>query len=127
MGYTIKLAAEKTHLSPNTLRYYEKEGLLLNVARTKSGIRSYSDQDLELLGLISCLKNTDMSIRQIRDFVNLSHQGPEKIKERCELVIANKCEVEKLMVEMIQDLEKVAHKIDHYTKEYEEYQLENKQ
>ena len=49
MGYTIKLAAEKTHLSPNTLRYYEKEGLLLNVARKKSGIRSYSDQDLELL------------------------------------------------------------------------------
>ena len=119
MGYTIKLAAEKTHLSPNTLRYYEKEGLLLNVARTKSGIRSYSDQDLELLGLISCLKNTDMSIRQI--------QGPETLKERCELLIAHKCEVEKRMEEMQQHLEKVAHKIDHYTKEYEEYQLENKQ
>ena len=127
MGYTIKLAAEKTHLSPNTLRYYEKEGLLLNVARTKSGIRSYSDQDLELLGLISCLKNTDMSIRQIRDFVNSSHQGPETLKERCELLIAHKCEVEKRMEEMQQHLEKVAHKIDHYTKEYEEYQLENKQ
>ena len=68
-----------------------------------------------------------ISVQTLCDIVNLSHQGPETLKERCELLIAHKCEVEKRMEEMQQHLEKVAHKIDHYTKEYEEYQLENKQ
>ena len=58
MGYTVKKVAEKTKLSPNALRYYEKEGLLPNVGRTKGGIRLYSDEDLEWIASICCLKNT---------------------------------------------------------------------
>ena len=94
MGYTVKKVAEKTKLSPNALRYYEKEGLLPNVGRTKGGIRLYSDEDLEWIGLICCLKNTGMSIKQIRDFVTLSLQGPETLKDRCEMLVEHKREVE---------------------------------
>ncbi|MDL2318472.1 MerR family transcriptional regulator [Eubacteriales bacterium OttesenSCG-928-A19] len=121
MGYTVKTVAEKTNLSPNTLRYYEKEGLLPNVRRTEGGIRHYSDEDLEWLGLICCLKNTGMSIRQIRDFVNLSLQGPETLGARCEMLVAHKEGVEAHIAEMNHHLEKVTHKIAHFTRQYDEY------
>ncbi|HUX52660.1 MAG TPA: MerR family transcriptional regulator [Spirochaetia bacterium] len=120
MGYTVKMVAEKTNLSPNTLRYYEKEGLLPSVRRTKSGIRHYSDEDLEWLSLICCLKNTGMSIKQIRDFVDLSLQGPETLKDRCEMLVAHKESVEAHIAETNRHLEKVTHKIAHYTRQYNE-------
>lgn len=121
MGYTVKTAAEKSNLSPYALRYYEKEGLLPHIQRTESGIRRYSDEDLEWLGLVCCLKNTGMSIRQIRDFVNLSLQGPETLKERCDLLLAHKKEVEQRIEEMNRYLEKVSCKIVCFTEQYEEY------
>ena len=120
MGYTVKMVAEKTNLSPNTLRFYEKEGLLPHIKRSQSGIRHYSEDDLEWLGLICCLKNTGMSIKQIRDFVDLSAQGPETLKERCELLIAHKKEVEKHIEETNRHLEQVTRKIAYFTKQYKE-------
>lgn len=55
MGYTVKMVAEKTNISPHVLRYYEKEGLLPHVKRTAGGIRHYSEVDLEWLSLIDQL------------------------------------------------------------------------
>lgn len=126
MEYTVKMVAERTSLSPYVLRYYEKEGLLPHIKRTKSGIRHYSDADLEWLGLVCCLKNTGMSIKQIRDFVNLSLQGPQSLKERCELLLAHKKEVETHIEEMNRHLEKVSCKIAYFTKQYEEYAAKQK-
>lgn len=119
MGYTVKMVSEKTHLSPHVLRYYEKEGLLPHIKRTASGIRHYSDADLEWLGLICCLKNTGMSIKQIRDFVNLSLQGPETLKTRCEMLLEHKREVEDHIAEMNHHLVEVTRKIDYFSKQYE--------
>ena len=62
--YTIQEACNKSGLSAHTLRYYEKEGLLSGVERSQGGFRHYTDEDLERLGLICCLKNTGMSIRR---------------------------------------------------------------
>ncbi len=76
----------QSNLEKNTSQ--SKHSAILRKGGAAAQCRAYKkrhpqlpDQDLELLGLISCLKNTDMSIRQIRDFVNLSHQGPETLKE----------------------------------------------
>lgn len=124
MGYTVRIAAEKASLSPNTLRYYEKEGLLPHIQRSESGIRHYSDEDLEWLSLVCCLKNTGMSIKQIRDFVNLSLQGPETLNERCDMLAAHKRSVEKQMEEMQKYLEKVSHKIAYFTRQYKDYCME---
>ncbi|WP_298002236.1 MerR family transcriptional regulator [Oceanispirochaeta sp.] len=117
----MKTVAERTNLSPNTLRYYEKEGLLPSIKRTKSGIRHYSDEDLEWLGLICCLKNTGMSIKQIRDFVDLSLQGSATLKARCEMLVDHKRSVEKHIEQMNLHLEKVTHKIEFFTKQYEDF------
>jgi DNA-binding transcriptional MerR regulator len=122
MKYTIKQAAERTGLSPYVLRYYEREGLLSPVERSKSGIRRYSQEDLDWLGLVCCLKNTGMSLKQIKVFVDLSAQGGQTLKRRCELLAAHKKNVEAQIQQMQEHLGKVSWKIDYFTRQYEEYE-----
>ncbi|AEY68031.1 MerR family transcriptional regulator [Clostridium sp. BNL1100] len=121
MDYSIKQVSEKTNLKAHVLRYYEREGLLPNVSRSESGIRRYSEEDLEWLGLICCLKNTGMSIKQIREFVALSTQGKGTLKQRCDMLIEHKKTVKSQIEEMNNHLKKVTHKIEYFTSQYEEY------
>ena len=85
MSYTISEAAEKTGLPPSTIRYYDKEGLLPNIKR-KNGIRVFEDMDLRLMGLLTCLKNTGMPIKRIRDYVELTSKGDDTLQERYEII-----------------------------------------
>ena len=121
MEYTIRQVSEKTHLKAHVLRYYEKEGLLPFVRRNEKGIRRYSEDDLEWLGLICCLKNTGMTIKQIKDFVALSMLGDETLKERCEMLRDHKRNVEERINEMQGYLKKVACKIEYFTAQYKKY------
>jgi len=126
MDYTVKEISEKTNLKPHVLRYYENEGLLPHVQRTKGGIRRYTDADLEWIGLICCLKNTGMSIKQIRDFVNLSLQGSQTLYERCEMLKRHREDVIVKIGEMETHLKLVTHKIEYFTKQYNEYKAQAK-
>lgn len=121
MDYSISQVSERTKLKAHVLRYYEREGLLPLVSRSESGIRRYSEDDLEWLGLICCLKNTGMSIKQIKDFVELSMQGEQTLKQRCDMLIEHKADVEAQIKEMQKHLLKVEHKIKHFTAQYEKY------
>ncbi|MDR2417946.1 MAG: MerR family transcriptional regulator [Treponema sp.] len=116
MSYSIKEVSEKTGLAPHVLRYYENEGLLPSVARSRSGIRRYSENDLEWLSLICCLKNTGMSIKQIKNFVELSLEGDTTLQERCKLLREHKKNVEAQILEMQKHLQKVTHKIEYFSK-----------
>ena len=122
MDYSIKQISLKTQLPCHTLRYYEREGLLPYVQRSQGGIRRFSEDDLEWLGLICCLKSTGMPIKQIKEFVALSMQGGETLKERCEMLIAHKKSVIEQMDTMEKHLQKVTKKIECFTAQYEEYQ-----
>ena len=73
--YSIQDVSRKTGLTAHTLRYYEKEGLIPSIERSQGGIRQYTDEDLEALGLICCLKNTGMSLQEIARFVQLTQAG----------------------------------------------------
>lgn len=89
MSYTISEAAQKTGLSPSTIRFYDKEGLLPNIKR-KNGIRVFEDMDLRLMGLLTCLKNTGMPIKRIRDYVELTSKGDDTLQERYEIIKAQR-------------------------------------
>ncbi len=125
MNYSIRQVSEKTSLKAHVLRYYEREGLLPFVNRSVNGVRRYSEDDLEWLGLICCLKNTGMSIKQIKDFVELSMRGGETLKQRCDMLREHKKNVEKEIEEMQKHLRKVSHKIEYFTGQYEKYLAEN--
>jgi Predicted transcriptional regulators len=84
MTYTISQVAEQFSLEPHTLRYYEKEGILAP-NKSEKGIRFYTDDDLEQLEMVCCLKRTGMSIRDMRKYFDLCAQGDETVAQRLEI------------------------------------------
>ena len=120
--YSIQEVCNKTGLTAHTLRYYEKEGLLTSVARSAGGFRQYSDEDMEWLGLICCLKNTGMSIQEIARFVQLTHEGDHTLSERVELLREHRERVLERMAEMQKHLDKVTWKLNFYSEKLKDYQ-----
>lgn len=86
MELTIGEAAEKLHLSIHTLRYYEKEGLLLLVKRADNGQRVYTLDDIQWVYMIRCLRDTGMSIQNIKQYLSLFKQGLKTVPERKEFL-----------------------------------------
>ena len=84
-SYTPAEAAELSGFSIDTLRYYEREGILSPVARTAGGRRVYSDDDLGRLGFLRCLRDTGMPIAQLRRYAELSADDAT-VPERIELL-----------------------------------------
>ena len=111
--YSIKQVAQQTNLTPYTLRYYEKEGLIPSVDRDKGGRRRFTQENLEWIGLICCLKSTGMSVKQIREFVDLNRMGDCTLAQRCEMLVEHKRNMEVEIEMMHEYLEKVEHKIQH--------------
>ena len=120
--YSIQEVSKKTGLTAHTLRYYEKEGLISGVERTQGGFRQYTDEDLERLGLICCLKNTGMSIQEIARFVQLTHEGDHTLEERVELLRAHRERVLEKMAEMQKHLDKVTWKLNFFTEKLRAYE-----
>ena len=120
--YTIQEVSDKTGLTAHTLRYYEKEGLISGVERTSGGFRQYTDEDLERLSLIRCLKSTGMSIREISRFVQLSREGDRTLKERVEILRVQREQVLAHMAEMQQHLDKVTWKLNFFSDKLRDYE-----
>ena len=120
--YSIQEVSRKTGLTAHTLRYYEKEGLLPGVERTQGGFRQYSDDDLEKLGLICCLKNTGMSIQEIARFVQLTREGEHTLAERVELLRAHRDQMLERMAEMQKYLDKVNWKLNFFSGKLQAYE-----
>ncbi|BCJ95177.1 MerR family transcriptional regulator [Anaerocolumna cellulosilytica] len=114
MHYTIKQVSEKTGLSIYTLRYYDKEGLLPLIKRSKSGIRRFSDNDISWLKLICCLKNSGMPIEQIKEFMNLCLQGNKTAETRKNIMLAHREKILEQMKQLESSLHTIDYKIDHY-------------
>lgn len=115
MTYTISQVAEITGLSAYTLRYYDKEGLLPFLEKDKNGIRVFKDSDLEALALISCMKETGMSIKDLRTFMELCTQGDSSLEKRLEIIKAHKIKVDEQMAKLRKHMEKINYKLWYYT------------
>jgi DNA-binding transcriptional MerR regulator len=86
---TIAETSARTGLSPHTLRYYEKVGLIDGVARSAAGRRRYAAADLDWLAFLLRLRDTGMSIADMRRFAALRRDGPATIAARLELLRAH--------------------------------------
>lgn len=94
MIYTVGEMAKRIGVAPSTLRYYDKEGLLPFVERSKGGIRVFKESDYEWLQVIECLKKTGMQLKDIRAFIRMAMEGDSTIDERLELIIRQRKAVE---------------------------------
>ena len=114
MNYTIKQVAEQFAISTHTLRYYEKEGLLPLVMRDEKGNRLFCEADLEWLVLIRCLRDTGMSVGEIKAYVALCQQGNATIFQRREIIAQHKRDVEKKICRMQEYLTRIDRKLQGY-------------
>ena len=111
---TIKDLAERTGHSIYTIRYYAREGLLPGAQRDKNGVRLFTEEDLESIYIIECLKNCDMSIQEIKDFTRWTLAGDATINERLKL-FRDKCALlEGKLAKLQETLEAVRYKIWFY-------------
>jgi len=115
MAYSIgQVVAEKTGLSSYTLRYYDKEGLMPFIHRGNGGRREFTENDMDFLDLISCLKETGMSLKEIRDFVNMSIAGNVTLNQRLEMFKKQRDEVRAQIRQSQKYLEKLDHKVKYF-------------
>ena len=87
--YSIKQFSQLTDLTPHTLRYYEKEQLLV-VNRDSSGRRAYSPEDIDWILFVKRLKDTGMTIKEIRQYAVLRYQGDSSMSARLEILEKHK-------------------------------------
>ena len=110
MVYTVGEMAKLLDIPASTLRYYDKEGLLPFVERSSGGIRMFRDSDFEWLQVIGCMKKAGMSIRDIRQYIQLALQGDDTIDTRLKMFQHQREVLVQQMAEMQHTLETVEYK-----------------
>ncbi|GAA1467076.1 MerR family transcriptional regulator [Nocardiopsis exhalans] len=112
--YTPGEVAERFGLTLDTLRYYEKAGLLRRVERAPSGHRRYRTDDVDLLHLVRCLRDTDMPIARLRDFAELVRDGDHTIPDRLDVLQSHQHHLNTRIAELRERQDTIQHKIDYY-------------
>jgi DNA-binding transcriptional MerR regulator len=119
---TIAEVAKQYALTPDTLRYYERIGLLPNVARTAGGIRSYSEEDCRWVEYIKCMRAAGVSVETLVEYVSLFHQGKETIPARKKLLLEQREQIVAKIEEMNAVLAKLDWKLDGYEERMLKYE-----
>ncbi len=83
---TIKEVSEKYDISADTLRYYERVGVIPTVTRTSGGIRNYNDEDLGWVEMAVCFRNAGMPVELLIEYVKLFQKGDSTIEARLNLL-----------------------------------------
>ena len=96
----ISEAAQKSGLSPDTIRFYEKAGIIHQVERGSDGLRRFSPENVDWLTLLYWLRRTGMPMKEMRRFADLYRQGDATISERRQVLEAHGRELEKRRAEL---------------------------
>lgn len=113
---TITEVSKKYDITPDTLRYYERIGLIPKVHRNKSGVRDYTEEDCNWVEFIKCMRSAGLPIEVLIDYVAMFQQGDETIEARKELLIEQRKSLIGKIEEMQKTLERLNYKINLYEK-----------
>ena len=113
---TIAEVSRRFDLSVDTLRYYERIGLIPPVPRTKSGIRDYDEESCNWIELMKCMRAAGVQIEALIEYVALFQRGDETVEARKALLIEQREQLTARMEEMQQSLDRLNHKIERYEK-----------
>lgn len=114
MSYSIAQAAQRSGLSIDTLRYYERINLVDPPTRDHGGRRRYSDEDMAWLGFLTKLRTTGMPIRRMREYAALRHHGVASAGRRKHILIEQRESVAERIAELRSCLDILDYKIDNY-------------
>jgi DNA-binding transcriptional MerR regulator len=110
----IAEVSERYGLSTDTLRYYERIGLIPPVNRNGSGIRDYNDLDLRRVDFIKCMRSAGLPVEVLIEYIALVQQGDDTIEARKEILIEQRDLLLARMQEMQKTLDLLNHKIEVY-------------
>ena len=119
----ISEVSEKYDLSADTLRYYERVGLIPPVNRTDSGIRDYNDLDLRRVEFIKCMRSAGLPVEVLIEYVGLVAQGDETAESRRAILV----EQREVLLDKIEELQRVLGILDYKIEIYDDILMKHEQ
>ena len=116
----IAEVAETYQITPDTLRYYERIGLLPRIRRNASGARDYSEADCGRIEFIKCMRGANVSIEALQAYMRLLDQGEDTVAERKAILEEQRHLAEARIAEMQAGLDRLNYKIENYGKMLED-------
>ena len=111
---TIKEVSEKYNISQDTLRYYERIGMIPEISRTPGGIRNYQESDLGWVELAICMRSAGLPIEALIEYVKLYQQGDATIAARLQLLQEQRESLEEQKAQLEKAMNKLNYKISRY-------------
>lgn len=111
---TIAQVSEKYGLSQDTLRYYERVGMIPPVHRTNSGIRDYTEEDCDWVSLAKCMRSAGLPVEAMAEYVRLAQQGDDTIPQRRDLLLEQRRQLEIQLENIAAMMQRLDYKISRY-------------
>ena len=111
---TIKEVCEKYGITPDTLRYYERVGVIPTVARTKGGIRDYSEEDIRWVENAICMRSAGLPVEMLIEYVRLFREGDSTFQARRNLLAEAREEIAAQLAKYQAAMDKLNYKISRY-------------
>lgn len=111
---TIREVANKFDLTPDTLRYYEKVGLIGPINKNLSGIRDYQEEDLKRIEFVKCMRGAEIPINVLVEYMRLFDGGDETVLQRRDLLVTQREVLKQKLSDMQKAYDKLNYKIDLY-------------
>lgn len=111
---TIAEVSKKYNVTPDTIRYYEKIGLLPTIPRTKNGIRNFDEQSCRCLEFIKCMRSAGMEIEILMQYISLYRKGKSTVNERKKLLEGQREKLLEKQKNINQTIERLNYKIELY-------------
>jgi DNA-binding transcriptional MerR regulator len=115
--YSPGQVAEQTGFSLDTLRYYERIGLLDDIARNSGGQRVFTEGDVAWLRILRCLRDTGMPIQRMVRYAELARGGDETVAERLEVLCEHDRDIDEKIAHLRVEQEHIRAKIGYYQRE----------
>ena len=111
---TIKEVCKQFDISADTLRYYERVGVIPKVKRTKGGIRDYSEEEISWVENAICMRSAGVPVEMLIEYVKLYQEGDNTLEARRDLLIEARVEVQNKIDQYVETLNKLNFKISRY-------------
>ena len=111
---TIKEVSERYNVSQDTLRYYERSGMIPPVGRTPGGIRDYGEEDLRWVELALCMRSAGLPVESIAEYVRLARTGDSTVDERHDLLLRQRDMLLEQQHQIGETLDRLERKIEWY-------------
>ena len=110
----IKKVSEITDVSADTIRYYERIGLLPRITRTNSGVRDFTEREIGILEFVRCFRKAGMSVEALIEYISLLEEGEGTERERLRLLTEQRDEIDDRIYKLNQARERLNYKIENY-------------